>query len=356
MNVSSTVTTYTETQPLTLSDSLHQQHHTNSKDESVQTASEGISAITNASSSTSVDANLEPAYKAIIHCRDKLVTALSTDVLTISGVLVAKEFIPAESSSKMLLPNLTPQEKATILVIAITEKIKLVPNRFQELIKIFSEQTCTKDVVKSLSSHVSCQRISKDKRQDKAEVIATSQQYAVSEGHMYTAWVTLDPDDKIDLEARLITDAETIGQEFALLCWKARDSFEQRGITPQTLASALLDLTVYKDPSASSCFIPLLKEKEEALKRAQSVHETFDALRPHMSFFNYEILQFLIEGKGSDDDKVALATFLRHSEEFCRRHVFEIPFTTYSNGHRLDNHKPKQRLHVKVTKHFKATS
>ena len=215
MNVSSTVTTYTETQLLTLSDSLHQQHHTNWKDESVQTASEGISAITNASSSTSVDVSLEPAYKAIIHCRDKLVTALSTDIISISGVLVAKEFIPAESSSKMLLPNLTPQEKATILVIAITEKIKLVPNRFQELIKIFSDQTCTKDVVKSLSSHVSCQRISEDKRQDKAEVISTSQQHAVCEGHMYTAWVTLDPDDKIDLEARLITDAETIGQEFA---------------------------------------------------------------------------------------------------------------------------------------------
>ena len=301
-----------------------------------------------------IHTSLESAHKAIIRCHDKLVTAFSTDILSISGALVAKEFIPAESSSKMLLPNLTPQEKATILVIAITEKIKLVPNRFQELIKIFSEQTCTKDIVTSLSSHIRCQEIAEDKRQKNVEVIATSQQYAVCEGHMYTAWVTLDPDDKIDLEARLITDAETIGQEFALLCWRARDSFEQRGITPQTLASALLDLTVYKDPSASSCFIPLLKEKEEALKRAQSVHETFDALRPHMSFFNYEILQFLIEGKGSKDDKVALATFLTNFEKFCRRHVFEVPFTTYSNGHRLDNHKAKQRLHVKVTKHFKA--
>ena len=56
-------------------------------------------------SSTSVDTSLEPAYKAIIHCHDKLVTALSNDILTVSGVLVAKEFIPAELSSKMLLPN-----------------------------------------------------------------------------------------------------------------------------------------------------------------------------------------------------------------------------------------------------------
>ena len=303
---------------------------------------------------TSIDASVEPVYKAIIRCHDKLVTALSTDVLSISNTLFAKEFIPDETFKKMLLPTLPQQEKATILVIAITEKIKLVPDRFQELIKIFSEQTCTKDIVTSLTSHIRCQKVAEDKRQENVEVIATSQQYAVCEGHMYTAWVTLDPDDKIDLEARLITDAETIGQEFALLCWKARDSFEQRGITSQTLASALLDLTVYKDPSASSCFIPLLKEKEEALMRAQSVHETFHALRPHMSFFNYEILQFLIEGKGSKDDKVALATFLTNFEKFCRRHVFEVPFTTYCNGHRLDNNKAKQRLHVKVTKHFKA--
>ena len=304
--------------------------------------------------STSVDTGLEPPFKAIIRYHDKLVTAFSTDILAISGVLVANEFIPAESSSKMLLPNLTPQEKATNLVIAITEKIKLVPNRFQELIKIFSEQTCTKDIVKSLSSHVSSQQIAEENRQGKIETIATSQQYAVCEGHVYTAWVTLDPDDKIDLEAQLLTDAETIGHEFALLCLKTKDSFEQRGVTPQMLADALLDLMVYKPGSSCHDIVPLLKEEGGALMKARTIRETFHALRPHMSFFNYEILQFIIEAKGSDDNKVSLATFLRDFKEFCRRHVFEVPFTTYSNGHRLDNHKAKQRLHVKVTKHFKA--
>ena len=297
-----------------------------------------------------IHTSLEPAHKAIIRCHDKLVTAFSTDILSISGALVAKEFIPAESSSKMLLPNLTPQEKATILVIAITEKIKLVPNRFQELIKIFSEQTSTKDIVMSLSSRVSCQQVADDKRQDNS----TSKQYAVCEGHTYTAWGTLDPDDKIDLEAKLLTDAETIGQEFALLCLKTKDSFEQRGVTPQMLADALLDLMVYKPGSNCHDIVPLLKEEGGALMKAQTIREIFHALRPHMSFFNYEILQFIIEAKGSEDDKVALATFLTKFEKFCRRHVFEVPFTTYSNGHHFDDHKIKQRLHVKVTKHFKA--
>ena len=293
-----------------------------------------------------------PACKAIVRCHDKLVTALSNDILTISGILIANEFIPAETSSKMLLPNLTPQEKATFLVNALTGKIKIAPKRFNDLIKIFSEQHCTKDIVKSLSS---CEQDAEDDIEDcdtKVYVISRNQQYAVIEGHMYTAWVDLKPADKIDLEARLITDAEIIRKEFALLCWKVRDSFEQRDIKPRTLASALLDLTIHEDSPDGSC--SLLKEKEEALMSAQSVHDTFDVLRPHMNFFNHEILQFLIEGKGSKDDKSALTIFLKNFEEFCKRHVFEVPFTVYSNGQNSDNPLTQQRFHVKVTRIFKA--
>ena len=344
-------------QPLTHSDFSHQQH-TNLKDESVQTTSEGISAVTNATTSSAsvVDASLEPAYKQIIRCHDKLVTALSTDILTISNILFAKEFIPDETFKKMLLLTLSQQEKATILVIAITEKIKLAPNRFQELIKILSEQTCTRDIVKGISSCISCEQDIDDDTQDSnTETVLHSQQYAVCEGRMYTAWVDLKPADKIDLEARLITDAEVIREEFALLCWQVRDSFEQRDIKPRTLASALLDLAINEDLSNGNSGIPLLKEKEEALMSAKSVHDTFDVLRPHMNFFNYEILQFLIKGKGSKDDKMALSSFLKNFKEFCKRHVFEVPFTVYSNGQNSNNIPiMQQRLHVKVTRHFKA--
>ena len=56
---------------------------------------------------------------------------------------------------------------------------------------------------------------------------------------MYTAWASLDPDDKINLEARLLTEAEKIGVKFAHLCTKARNSFEERGISPQKLAILL---------------------------------------------------------------------------------------------------------------------
>ena len=217
------------------------------------------------------------------------------------------------------------------------------------MIKIFSEQTCTKDIVPSLSSHISYEQVAERTKQEIGVITSTNQQYAVCEG--YTAWASLNPDDKIDLEARLTTDAEAIKREFALLCWKVRDSFEQRNIKPRTLASALLDLSVHEESPDSDS---LLKEEEEALMNAKSVHDTFDVLRPHMNYFNYEILQFLIEGKGSKDDKSALTTFLKNFKEFCRRHVFEVPFNVHSNGHNSENSITQQKLHVKITKRFKS--
>ena len=140
----------------------------------------------------------------MIHCHDKLVTALKTDCLTISGVLFSREFIPEEIHNKMLGTNFTSQEKATIVVNTVIDKIKIAPKRFDELMKIFSEQMCTKDIISSLSSQkISCEKTVEDKEQGIGVVISTNQQYAVCEGHMHKAWVTLHPDDKTDLEGDL---------------------------------------------------------------------------------------------------------------------------------------------------------
>ena len=76
---------------------------------------------------TSVDSS-EPAYKAIQRCHDKLVTALSTNILRISGILLAQDFVSEEVHDKVLLPTSTPEEKATDLVVALRTKIKLVPD------------------------------------------------------------------------------------------------------------------------------------------------------------------------------------------------------------------------------------
>ena len=126
----SSLSTDSNHQSLTDSVPSNQKEHASLKDEleSIQTTSESTSVAPQTSnSSASIDTSSEPPYKAIIHCHDKLVMALSNDLLSISGILLANEFISSQVSSKMLLPTLISQEKATILVNAVVNKIKVAP-------------------------------------------------------------------------------------------------------------------------------------------------------------------------------------------------------------------------------------
>ena len=91
-------------------------------------------------------------YKAVIACHNKLVTALATDYLTVAGTLLARGFVSEELPAKMLLPHSTPIEKATILITAVRERIKVAPQQFPVLLSILSEHASTECVVKLLQS------------------------------------------------------------------------------------------------------------------------------------------------------------------------------------------------------------
>ena len=99
-----------------------------------------------------VDRASSKEHTSMVKCNDKLVLSLSTDILHVAEVLLAKEFISEETHSKMLLSSSTPQMKASILVSAVRNKIKIAPHQFRELMKIFSEETSTKDIFKILQS------------------------------------------------------------------------------------------------------------------------------------------------------------------------------------------------------------
>ena len=91
-------------------------------------------------------------YKTMLACHDKLVTALATDYLTIAGALLARGFVSEEIPAKMLLPSSTPIEKATILITAVRERIKIDPQQFPVLLNILSEHVSMECMVKLLQS------------------------------------------------------------------------------------------------------------------------------------------------------------------------------------------------------------
>ena len=90
--------------------------------------------------------------QTILIYQDQLINVISPDVVRIAGILMEYDFISDEIFGKLFHPSSTPQEKATVLVNAVREKIKTVPKRFPELIRVFSEQAPTKDIAEMLQT------------------------------------------------------------------------------------------------------------------------------------------------------------------------------------------------------------
>ena len=88
--------------------------------------------------------------QTILTCQVQLIDAIAADTLSVAVALQEQEFISDEVSGKILRPSSNPEEKATILINAVREKIKTAPKRFPELMRVLSEQASTKDIVEML--------------------------------------------------------------------------------------------------------------------------------------------------------------------------------------------------------------
>ena len=158
----------------------------------------------------------------------------------------------------------------------------------------------------------------------------------------------LNPDDRRNREAQLRSSADNMKIKFASLLMDVIISFKRQGIDPDDITSCILAITEYDDPAIGK---PLLEKQKEKFEGEQNINRIFNIVRPHMTFFNHEILKFVIEKIGSPDDKHNLQTFLDEFNDFCRRSVFELPSNTL--GHSEENAADRQKFHVKITNEFR---
>ena len=337
-------------QILTLSDSYHHEQYNFPKDQSTlmtdQTAA--IEML------TSTAAN--KPHQVMLRYNDMLITALSADPLGIAEILVTKGFIPEHTEAQMRLISSTAREKATTLVTTIRQRIEIAPKRFHEFLSILSEQAWTKDIMEVLQSHTGHEHLRKDVS---VQAVNTGDHGSTDTGRKlssdsssngdYHTFSKLNSEDEAELQAQLILSADSMRKKFAALLLSIIKSFKQENVEPRLLTSAVLVLTEYDDPAIGK---PLLEREKEVLMKAQSVDQIFDVLRPHMTFFNYEILEFIIQEMGSSNDKRNLQKFIQEFRRFCKRSVFEIPANVL--GHSAEKLIDQQKFCVKITKQFKA--
>ena len=96
--------------------------------------------------------NPSPEVKAIMIRTHELTTALSNEPVGVAGMLLGKELISSEVYSKVLVPTLSPIEKAAIMVESARKVVETAPEKLTVFLEILSEQICAKEVVESLRS------------------------------------------------------------------------------------------------------------------------------------------------------------------------------------------------------------
>ena len=150
--------------------------------------------------------------------------------------------------------------------------------------------------------------------------------------------------DKEDLMQKLTHDTTQIKRHFAQLLVKTANSFQEQGVHIHTLAHAALSIGTHQSGEIPTPFLP---EEEKELLKADTIDSAFILLEKHMSFFNYDILEHIIDSLGSDDDKGRLKHYEECLTRFCERKTFEVPPSVF---HSESGMKGREAFLVLITK------
>jgi len=117
-----------------------------------------------------------------------------------------------------------------------------------------------------------------------------------------------------EFESQLQCDTVNINAEFARLVSSTRNSFERNGIGCKELATAL------------TCHEAQLPEE---VGKAHSISEIFFHVNRSWSWFNYHLLEEIINDFGDQSDHERLANYKQKFTEYSKKRVFEVPSAAF---------------------------
>ena len=126
------------------------------------------------------------------------------------------------------------------------------------------------------------------------------------------------------LRIRLCVESEDIVHKFWHLHSRVYESLRERKVPVGRLVAHLLSLRafepVYKDSQK-----PALQSFFKDLRSAGSIEDVLFIIRDYFSFFNYHVIERIVDGLGTDQDRVELQNYERDFDEYSKRRVYECP-------------------------------
>ena len=139
----------------------------------------------------------------------------------------------------------------------------------------------------------------------------------------------LSEDDRDMLDSHLYDQFCELSMKYASLTSSIRDSLKQQKVTTAQLTEKLMDLVGFV-PLRRGTERRLLEDRSQELKEATTIDDVFYILREYHSFFHHEIIKYIVEKLGTEEDKVELEKYIEDFTEYCKRSVFECPFPSGS--------------------------
>ena len=134
----------------------------------------------------------------------------------------------------------------------------------------------------------------------------------------------MNEDEKERLHQRLFAESERMEHQFQALFKATRMSLVERDI-------AVCDLLKHVDclgsikPLYKDAPLPVFGCQLPELRKTASVDDAMSVISSYCSFFNYHILEEIIENLGTEQDKMNLEKYKEEFSAYAQRHVFECP-------------------------------
>ena len=136
----------------------------------------------------------------------------------------------------------------------------------------------------------------------------------------------LDKIQKEDLRMRLKKDTEQIMMEFYKLLSEFFKSLKcSKEVSVEDLKTHLMVLDAFNDDNQQQA---VFLEQREKLEQASTINEVFKVFKVFCSYFNYDLVEYLINLIGTDEDKVRIGEYKEKFTEYAKRRVYECATKT----------------------------
>ena len=125
-----------------------------------------------------------------------------------------------------------------------------------------------------------------------------------------------------ELQGKLRFESEEIMIQFQELVSATIESLIRRNVPPKKLFCHVMTLgafgPVFKEPQ-----VPVFSHRFKELKTANTIYDIFQVLNDYFSFFNYQLIEYIIKALGTRNDKAKLWRYKKNFNQYVKRRIFE---------------------------------